>query len=196
MAGSLGRNAIPDVLARRDRGRRVLVAGVGNVLRGDDGFGPAVIGALETSGDLSPGVRLVELGIGGIGLVHELLDGYDVLVVVDAVDRGGSPGTLYVLEPDVPPAEALSAAERHALATDTHQAVPWRVLVIARALGILPPLVRIVGCQPDQTEELTLALSCSVQRAVPEAVAAVRSLLSGDQPVGAAPPGRNREVDP
>ena len=76
---------------------RVLVAGVGNVLRGDDGFGPAVIQRL---GELPAGVEKVETGIGGVALLQELLAGCDALVLIDAVDRGAAPGTLFELEPD------------------------------------------------------------------------------------------------
>jgi hydrogenase maturation protease len=154
----------------------VLIAGVGNVLRGDDGFGPAVVRALQ-AGPLPAGARCVELGIGGIGLVHELLDGYGALVLLDAVDRGGAPGTLYHLEPEVPDAASIPEAERHGLATDMHQAVPGQGLVLARALGVLPPLVRLIGCQPAETDELSLELSPPVRGAVHEAVRAVLSLL-------------------
>src|ERR671934_169318 len=79
---------------------RILIAGIGNVLRGDDGFGPAVVQALLARGALPRGVHAVELGIGGIGLVHELMDGYDAVVIVDAVDRGGAPGAIHVLATD------------------------------------------------------------------------------------------------
>lgn len=156
---------------------RVLIAGVGNVLRGDDGFGPAVVSALEAD-ELPHGVRAVEVGIGGIGLVHELLAGYDMLVIVDAVDRDGVPGSLYVLEPEVPLIEAIPVAERHELATDMHEVVPSKVLVIARAMDALPPVVRIVGCQPAETEDFCTQLSPPVQQAIPAAVVAIRELLS------------------
>ena len=129
---------------------RIVVAGVGNVLRGDDGFGPAVIQALESSGALPPGVCTLEVGIGGIGLVHELLAGCDALIVVDAVDRGGPAGTLYVLEPELPAEETFSAPEHTFMSTDLHEVVPARVLLMARALGVLPPWVRIIGCQPAE----------------------------------------------
>jgi hydrogenase maturation protease len=158
---------------------RVLVAGVGNVLRGDDGFGPAVVQALEADGGLPDGVRIVEVGIGGIGLVHELMDGYDALVIVDAVDRGGTPGSLYVLEPEVPEPAAVPAQERHELATDLHDAVPWRALVMARAVDALPPVVRIVGVQPAETEEFSTELSACVRTVVPAAVQEVRSIVEG-----------------
>jgi hydrogenase maturation protease len=148
---------------------RILVAGIGNVLRGDDGFGPAVVQALLARGALPPGVHAVELGIGGVGLVHELMDGYDAVVIVDAVDRGGAPGAVYVLEPEVPHIEQIAAADRQALG-DAHEALPARALVLARAAGVLPPVVRIIGCQPAETEELSLSLSAVVEPAVAVAI--------------------------
>ena len=157
--------------------RCVLVAAVGNVLRGDDGFGPAVIQALKSATGVPEGLHAAEVGIGGISLVHELMDGYDALVLVDAVDRGGAPGSLYVLEPEVPDAAAMPALERRELAADMHQAVPGPALVMARAVGALPPVVRIVGCQPVETEEFCTELSPPVQEAVPRAVEAILSFV-------------------
>lgn len=156
---------------------RVLVAGVGNVLRADDGFGPAVVQAIEPAELLPARVKVVDVGIGGINLVHELMDGYDALVLVDAVDRSGPPGALYVLEPSVPDVAALPPEERQALATDTHQAVPGSALVLARAVGALPPIVRIVGCQPGEVDELCLELTPPVRGAVPGAIDAIRELI-------------------
>lgn len=181
--------------AARDRGAsngdarcRVLVAGVGNILRGDDGFGPAVLRALERAlereDNYAETVRLVETGTGGINLVLELLDGYDALVIVDAVDRDKPPGSLYVLEPEVPEILSLSEWERHEVATDTHQVVPAQVLIIARAVKALPDIIRIVGCQPAETEELSLALSPAVQQTVPQAVDAILALLEEWQTAG------------
>lgn len=153
---------------------RVLVAGIGNVLRCDDGFGVAVAGLLQASPDrLPPGTRVVEVGIGGIGLIQELLEGYDALVLVDAVDREAEPGTVFVLEPEVPDVMGLAAEERRVMAADMHELVPSRALVLAAALDVLPPHVRIVGCQPAETDELATELSPAVAAAVPGAVAAV-----------------------
>ena len=78
---------------------RVLVAGVGNVLRGDDGFGVEVLRRLEQEIGSESDVRFFESGIAGIGLVQQLLDGYDALVILDAFDRGAEPGTVFVVEP-------------------------------------------------------------------------------------------------
>jgi hydrogenase maturation protease len=157
---------------------RVLVAGVGNVLRGDDGFGPAVIAALDQRGTLPEGVRTVDVGIGGFGLIRELLDGYDALLIVDAVDRGRAPGTMYVMQPEVPPLDAIDDQRRRALAADAHQAVPDRALLVASASGVLPPRVWIIGCQPAEVDELCTELSPAVRSAVDEAAGMIDAILA------------------
>jgi len=142
------------------------VAGVGNVLRGDDGFGPAVV---ERLGPLPAGAEAIETGIGGVALLQELMAGCDGLVLVDAVDRGAAPGTLFVLEPEV--GDAVHVA-------DVHLANPDRVLSMARSLGALPARVRIVGCQPSLVDDLGAGLSPAVAGAVGAAVDRVRTILA------------------
>ena len=160
-------------------GRRTLVACVGNVLRGDDGFGVAVAERLAEDGSLPASVDLVETGIGGLGIVHQLLDGagYDQLIVVDAVDRGEPPGTVFVLEPQVPEPSTLGLDEWRARFTNLHLAEPGRVFLLARALGVLPERVLLVGCQPRSCEELGQALSQPVASAVDIAAQRVRQLV-------------------
>ena len=147
---------------------RLLVACVGNVLRGDDGFGPAVAGRLE--GTLPDGVELVETGIGGIALVQELLAGCDGLVLVDAVDQEAAAGTVFRIEPEV---------EEAAHVPDVHLANPERVLGMAKTMGALPRRVVIVGCQPGEVDELGEGLSPAVAVAVERAVEAVRETVAG-----------------
>jgi hydrogenase maturation protease len=147
-------------------GPYVLVAGVGNVLRGDDGFGIAVVQRLAKRGDLPPTVTVVELGIGGISLVQDLLDGYDVLLIVDAVDRGGAPGTIYLLEPEVPDLATWPFEQRQDFLADMHMTTPSRALILARALGVLPPTVYMLGCQPTTCDDLVIGLSPPVECAV------------------------------
>jgi hydrogenase maturation protease len=139
---------------------RVIVGCVGNVLRGDDGFGPAVA---ERLAGLPEGAEVIETGIGGIALLQELLAGCDGLVLIDAVDRGEEPGTVFVIEPEVLDGEHVA---------DVHLANPERVLTMAKAMGALPERVLIVGCQPAEIDELGRRLSPAVARAVE--VAAVR----------------------
>jgi hydrogenase maturation protease len=156
--------------------RRILVAGVGNVLRGDDGFGPAVIARL---GELPAGVESIETGIGGVALLQELLAGCDGFVLVDAVDRGAAPGTLFELAPEV--SDAVHVA-------DVHLANPDRVLSMAKTMGVLPARVRIVGCQPAEVDELGGGLSPVVEAALEGAVRTVRRIVDAwlREPVRAA----------
>lgn len=157
--------------------RRVLVVGVGNLLRGDDGFGIVVAQRLEERGGLPPGVRVTETGIAGVGLVQDLMDGYDALVIVDAVRRGGRPGALYLLEPGVPDIRAWPDEERRAFLADLHQVEPSRVLGLAAALGVLPRTVRILGCEPAACEDAVIGLTPAVARAADLAVARIARLL-------------------
>lgn len=146
---------------------RTLVAGFGNVLRGDDGFGVEVIKRLEREA-LPDGVTLMEIGTGGIRLAQELLSPYDHLIVVDAMTRGGVPGALYTLQVD----EVIEASE-----VDLHAAVPSRALSIAKALGGLPPLVHLIGCEPLGVDDLLAEMSPPVREAVPRAVREVLGLI-------------------
>lgn len=151
---------------------RVLVVGVGNILHGDDGFGIEVVKRLG-SAELPPDVTVTETGIGGIHLVHELMAGYDALVVIDAVDRGRAPGTVMVIDADVIDVGEFPVLERHDLLADMHLATPERALMVAKAAGVLPERTVIVGCQPAETDKLAIGLSSAVSNAVTHAVAEV-----------------------
>ena len=148
---------------------RTLVAGFGNVLRGDDGFGVEVIRRLEATATLGDDVGLMEVGTGGIRLAQELLTPYEQLIIVDAMARGGTPGSLYVLEVE----SVDSTAE-----VDLHLAVPSRALSVAKALGALPSHVFIVGCEPAEVDELTMELSAPVRDAVDAAVRHIQRLVT------------------
>lgn len=156
---------------------KILIAGVGNVLRGDDGFGVEVAQALHRKGNLRAGVTIFEGGIAGIPLVQELMDGYDALIVADAVERGGAPGTVYVIEPDITDPSTLDPSALHASLADAHYTEPSKVLVLAKALGVLPPQVFIVGCQPAGFDEFGAELSDAVKAAVQVAISRIESLI-------------------
>lgn len=157
--------------------RRVLIAGMGNVLTRDDGFGVRVAERLQAWWrPVPPGVRIVEVGIGGIHLVQELMDGYDALVVIDAIDRGLEPGSVLLVEPEVRDPSTWADAERDAILAETHYAVPGRALMVARALGVLPARVYIAGCQPGDLE-LGLEMSEVVSGAVDRCAALVRRVV-------------------
>jgi len=154
---------------------RVLVAGVGNLLRGDDGFGVAVAVRLLREG-VPADVRVLDIGIGGIQLVQELHDGYDMLIVVDALDLGKPPGTLVTMRPEV--AEPTGPDDL----ADVHYANPARALMLAKALGVLPETVWLVGSQPEDAGRLGDSLSEAVERSVGPAVAEVRRLIESLEP--------------
>ena len=164
---------------------RILIAGVGNVLKADDAFGVEVARRLEAM-DLPDQVRVVETGIGGIALVQELQDGFDALIVADAVDRGRPPGTIMLIQPDVIDVHALSWGEKHDLLADAHLATPERVFMLSRALGVLPERLLMVGCQPVDADALGTEMSEPVQMAVEVAVGEilrhVDELLTLDSP--------------
>jgi hydrogenase maturation protease len=147
----------------------ILVAGVGNIFLGDDAFGSEVARKLAARPQ-APRVVVVDYGIRGLDLVYALLDPYDAVIVVDAMPRGGTPGTLYVLEPELPDADGA--------ALDTHEMNPLRVLALARALGAKLRHVRIVGCEPESLDEMTM--SAAVSAAVDEAVLMIESLTNAN----------------
>jgi hydrogenase maturation protease len=149
---------------------RILAAGVGNVLLGDDGFGVRAAEALRIDPRLPSEVTVLETGIGGIHLVQELMRGYDALVMFDAFDRNGKPGQIFLLEPELPDLAQLSDRERRDYFSDSHYAVPVRALTLAREIKAIPPVVRIIGCQPVDAEAFGLPMTREVAAAVGPAV--------------------------
>ena len=160
---------------------RVLIAGVGNLLRADDAFGVEVARRMENM-ELPAGVKVVEVGIAGMALVQELQEGWDALVVLDAVDLGRPPGTVMLIIPDVIDVHAVSLDERMDLLADMHLTTPERVFMLSRALGILPPKLLMVGCQPEDAEtpgkELSAPVAAAVEVAIGEVLRHVEQLLA------------------
>ncbi len=169
--------------------KRILIACIGNIFLGDDGFGVEVAQRLMTKQYLQ-GVQVKDFGIRGMDLAYTLLDGYDTLVLVDAVPRGGQPGTLYLIEPDLAGISPEKGAEAGRVALDTHSMDPVKVLAYARTLGARPIHTLLVGCEPTPTgggedyEEMLMGLSEPVQAAVDEAVKMIDSLVEELLPMG------------
>jgi hydrogenase maturation protease len=152
---------------------RVLVAGIGNIFLGDDGFGVAVARRLER--ELFPeGTRVVDFGIRGVHLAFDLLTPPDLLVLVDSTSRSGTPGTLYVVDPDDDPT-SLGAAHPDAYAMD-----PRAVFMAVKQMGGTLPRMRIVGCEPADLSE-GRSLSDPVQQAIEPAVAMIRRLIESEE---------------
>jgi hydrogenase maturation protease len=154
---------------------RVLVGGIGNVFLGDDGFGVAVVERLRAL-PLPPAVDVVDFGIRGVDLAYALSE-YEAAILVDCVRRGGAAGTLYVLEPEVPPGTAGVAM---------HAMTPERVLQWLPPGGA-PGILRLVGCEPGDFGPEGLGregLSEPVLASVEEAVRLVKALLDELLPAG------------
>src|SRR5436309_7524179 len=120
--------------------KRILIACIGNIFLGDDGFGVEVAQRLQSrkTKQYPPGVEVIDFGIRGMDLAYTLLDDYDTLVLVDAVPRGGPPGTLYLIEPDLTGIDPEKGAEASREALDAHSMDPVKVLAFARTLGARP----------------------------------------------------------
>jgi hydrogenase maturation protease len=155
--------------------RGVLVAGIGNIFLGDDAFGSEVARRLLRD-EWPDHVHIVDFGIRALDLTFALLDGYDTVVLVDAAPRGGVPGTLYTIAPEL---EADAAA-----AVDGHTMDPLRVLAAAKSMGAQWKRLLVVGCEPSpETLDVdgpgALGMSAPVERAVEEAAEVVRRLICG-----------------
>jgi hydrogenase maturation protease len=154
---------------------RMLIAGVGNIFLGDDGFGAEVTRRLAAA-NLPGWVRVADYGISGVHLAYDLAEGYETTVLVDASARGGEPGTVYLLEVDT---EGAPAAESALL--DAHGMQPDVVFSLLDLLGADAERVLVVGCEPASVDE-GIGLSAPVAAAVDEAVRVVLDLVSAADP--------------
>lgn len=153
---------------------RMLIACIGNIFLGDDGFGVEVAQHLAQRA-WPDEVRVVDFGIRGFDLAYALMDGYDVTIFVDATPRGGNPGSLYVIELDL---DELEAADAQAMMVEPHGMNPMKVLQMARSMGAEFKRILLVGCEPETLgpEEGFMGLSAPVQAAVDEAVTLIEEL--------------------
>ncbi|MDZ4270167.1 MAG: hydrogenase maturation protease [Mycobacterium sp.] len=145
-----------------------LIAGIGNIFLGDDGFGPEVLRRVAPR-LTDPAVRATDYGIRGMHLAYDLLDGYRGLVLVDALPNRGAPGTVHVFEAD----HELSSAT----GLDAHAMDPAAVFASLRALGGEPPYTVVIGCEVGCIED-GIGLSDAVAAAVPDAVHAVEAVVA------------------
>jgi hydrogenase maturation protease len=152
---------------------RTLVAGIGNIFLGDDGFGCEVVHVLERM-KMPAGVRVVDYGIRGLDLAYALLEPYETVIFVDTASRGSTPGTVYLLQPS-------HAGDSETISLDPHSMNPVHLLAMARSLGEITAEIFIVGCEPhDFGDELEgrMELSAIVASSIPEAVNAVIELIA------------------
>ncbi|MBA2691466.1 MAG: hydrogenase maturation protease [Rubrobacter sp.] len=154
--------------------KRVLIAGVGNIFLGDDGFGVEVVRRLAGR-EFPEGVEVRDFGIRGMDLAYALQDDYEVVVFVDATPRGEKPGTVSLIEAEVEDDGEVSF--------DTHGMDPVKVIKLSRTLGAEPKRTLVVGCEPETIitgedyDDMVMELSEPVHAAVGEAVEMVESLV-------------------
>ena len=165
---------------------RTLVACLGNIFLSDDGFGVEVARRLARY-DLPNGVRVTDYGIRGMHLAYDLAEGFDSTILVDTTQRGGQPGTVYLIEPDPAPAGTVPDDDTSAMMArmsllNAHGMQPDLVLSLAGTLGAEAGRVLVVGCEPATLEE-GIGLSAPVTAAVDDAVRMVTRLVTtGNQP--------------
>ena len=158
---------------------RILVAGVGNVFLRDDAFGVEVVRLLAERPQ-PPGVQITDYGIRGVHLVYELLNGYDLFVLVDAAPRGEAPGTVTVLEVEVPGPGAAPVIDAHSLTPDA-------IFGLLSSLGGRPGRSLVVACEPAEIDA-GMGLTDPVRDALPAAVRAVEEILAQAVAGGPADP--------
>jgi len=152
---------------------RALVAGIGNIFLGDDAFGVEVIRRLANK--LPEDVRVEDFGIRAFDLACALMENYEAVILVDAIPRQSSPGTLYIIEPDLKNLQALDSS------FEAHSLDPVKVLAFAQSMGAELNHVLVVGCEPaslEEDEEGRIGLSASVERATEEAAQMVQELVA------------------
>ncbi len=155
-------------------GPRILVAGIGNILRGGDAFGVVVVRRLANR-TLPEGLTVRDFGIRGFDLAMALTGDCDVAVLVDATRRGGTPGTVYLMEVD-------STAMEGTAELDLHGMVPTQVLRAVRSIGGTLGRILIVACEPEDfgdPDAGRVGLSPRVEAAIPEAIRMIEGLLEG-----------------
>lgn len=157
----------------------VLVAGVGNIFLGDDGFGVEVVRRLSEV-ELPDSVRVVDYGIRGMHLAYDLAGAsHHLTIMVDATQRGDPPGTISVIELDTQSTSDISPV------LDAHGMQPDIVLNLVGMLGEDPGRVLLVGCEPAALDE-RMGLSPVVERAVDTAVRVVTDLCFREEPTCAS----------
>lgn len=154
----------------------ILVAGIGNIFLGDDGFGVEVAQRLSQRA-FPNGVRVVDFGIRGLDLAYALMEAPQTAILIDACPRGAAPGTLYVVEPDL---SSLNSPNTLQVAVDAHSMNPMTVLSMARSMGAPLQRILLVGCEPATLgpEEGQMGLSELVENAVDRAVSLTESLVT------------------
>jgi hydrogenase maturation protease len=158
---------------------KILIAGVGNELRQDDAFGVLLAQKLQQETIFPSSVKIMEIGSGGIHLVQQLFDKYDVLILLDIVKWGGAAGTIHFKEVEVKDIAQLPTDEKNEFLADMHYINPLKALMMAKALKVLPKQVIFLGCESEEHEEIGIGVSAAVEAALPLAFDRVKNWVLG-----------------
>jgi len=153
---------------------KMLVAGIGNIFLGDDAFGVEVAQRLSQR-VLPESVVVKDFGIRSYDLAYALMEDWELAILVDALPRGGVPGTVYIIEPNIP-------ADQPPATLDAHSMDPVAVLKLVSALGGRTCPLFVVGCEPANIEagqEGNMGLSAPVFAAVDESITVIEELIAG-----------------
>jgi hydrogenase maturation protease len=159
--------------------KQILIAGVGNAWMRDDGFGGEVIRRLEQL-ELPEGVRALDFGSGGLDLAYEVMRGYDAMVLIDASEQDGAPGSIYLIEPDP---DEIGGSIEDGEVIDPHGMGPLTVLRFVKYVGAWPGRVIVVACEPETIDAgygLTDTVTSSLEQAVEVVMKSVTELLSDE----------------
>ncbi len=152
---------------------KVIVAGIGNRFMGDDGFGPRVIDILSST-SLPEWVELRDAGTAGLSLAYDL-DGYDVIIFLDAMRTGLGAGVIRRVEVE---AEGLGEKElQEPMRASLHELGLADLIGFSKTIGSLPPRVILIGCEPANLS-IPFGLSVEVEGAAQEAALDVLELLA------------------
>ncbi len=153
----------------------ILIAGIGDILRKDDGFGPAVIKDLEKCACLPDNVVTRDYGTSSFDLLFDLKD-FDEVIFVDAIKSKGTAGEIKIFVPKV---KKLNEEEIVRLINmSLHEIELQKIIDLTSSLDILPKKVLILGCKPKDLS-LGIGLSSEAKLAVEKAVEIILKKVQG-----------------
>ena len=159
--------------------KKILIAGVGNPLRQDDAFGVEVAKLLIEHNPYPDHIEIQEVGIGGIHLVQELHSGYEVLVLVDAVNWNLDPGDVSLrIVDNIKSVEEMTKTEKRDFLADMHYTNPVRAMMLAQSLNVLPKEVYLLGGQAKETDDFAIGMSGEIKSAIPKAIRLLEQFLA------------------
>jgi len=159
-----------------NKSKKILIAGVGNVLKSDDGLGSFAIDQLRRL-KLPQNVEVIELGTPDLSILH-YVKGYDKVIFIDAIKRGGKSGSIYVLKPQDVAYLTKAVSPRNLAFMSMHEINLEKTIAIGKALGEMLPDIIIIGCEPEDVSTLRIGLTNKVREALPKIIELILKELS------------------